>query len=135
MLPFSVELRPGKSAYRQVVFAATRAVLSGKLAPGEAFPSVREISQALKINPNTAHKVVAELVGNGLLEVIPGVGTVVAHARSASAEDKQALLSEDVEQLVVEARRLGLELDEVVRALTDRWAELFENQLAIGESE
>lgn len=125
MLPFHVELRAGESPYRQVVYAATRAVLSGELPAGSTFPSVRELSQALKINPNTAHKVVQELVRGGLLEVRPGVGTVVTGQARASAEEKRELLSREVEELVVEARRLGLEREDVIQAVMDRWGELF----------
>lgn len=125
MIPFKVELRAGESVYRQVVYAATRAVVSGELPPGSAFPSVREISQALKINPNTAHKVVVELVRDGLLEVLPGRGTVVSRARAATAREKRELLSREVEQLVVEAKRLGLEQDEVLNAVSECWARLF----------
>jgi GntR family transcriptional regulator len=125
MLPFTVEIRPGESPYRQIVYAATKAILSGDLAPGAAFPSVRELSQALKINPNTAQKVVAELVRTGMLEVHPGVGTVVAAGRRASASERRSLLSDDVEQLVVDARRLGLRESEVLSAVAARWTELF----------
>ncbi len=124
MLPFRVELRAGESPYRQVVYAATRAVVAGQLRAGDAFPSVRELSQALKINPNTAHKVIAELVRNGVLEVRPGIGTVVCAARRHSAEQRRRLLSREVEQLVVEARRLGLEEDELLTAVSERWREL-----------
>ena len=124
MLPFPVSLVSGESPYRQVVYAATKAVVSGVLSAGSPFPSVRELSQALKINPNTAHKVVAELVRNGVLEVLPGVGTVVAISAEASAADKQALLSKPVEQLVVEAMRLGLKKQDVVQAVASRWREL-----------
>lgn len=127
MLPFVVTLKPGEAPYRQVVYAATKAIVSGELMPGASFPSVRELSQALKINPNTAQKVVAELVRDGLLEVRPGVGTLVTNGRRASAAERRALLSAEVEQLVVEARRLGLERDEVINAVTARWAELFAN--------
>lgn len=125
MLPFPVALKAGESPYRQIVFAATKAVLSGELAPGAPFPSVRELSQALKINPNTAQKVVAELVREGLLEVRPGVGSFVAGGRRATAAERRALLSREVEQLVVEAKRLGLSRDEVSNAVAARWAELF----------
>ena len=127
MLPFSVTLRSGEPPYRQVVYAATKAIVSGELLPGMSFPSVRELSQALKINPNTAQKVVAELVRDGLLEVKPGVGTLVTNGRRASAAERRALLSAEVEQLVVEARRLGLEREEVMAAVSARWAELFSN--------
>jgi GntR family transcriptional regulator len=125
VLPFAVSLRIGESPYRQIVYAATRAVVSGELAPGSPFPSVRELSQALKINPNTAHKVVAQLIRDRLLEVRPGVGTVVSSGRRASAAERRALLSTEVEQLAVEARRLGLTKQDVMNAVADRWSALF----------
>ena len=131
MLPFTVEIRPGESPYRQIVYAATKAILAGDLAPGAAFPSVRELSQALKINPNTAQKVVGELVRDGLLEVHPGVGTVVAAGRRASAGERRSLLSDDVEQLVVDARRLGLNEADVLGAVSARWAELFGREVGV----
>ncbi len=124
MLPFDVALRPGDSPYRQVVYAATKAVVSGELAPGSAFPSVRELSQALKINPNTAQKVVAELTRAGLLEVRPGVGTVVAAPRRSSAAEKRRLLRDDIERIVVEAKRLGVPRADLVSAIDARWTEL-----------
>src|SRR5947199_8382095 len=101
MLPFALTLKPGESPYRQIVYAATKAVVAGELAPGTPFPSVRELSQALKINPNTAQKAVAELVRDGLLEVRPGVGTVVSAGRKSSAAEKRTLLSAEVEQMAV----------------------------------
>lgn len=125
MLPFPVTLKPGESPYRQIVYAATKAVVSGELRPGMTFPSVRELSQALKINPNTAQKVVAELVRDGILEVRPGIGTVVTTRRTASAADRRSLLSGEVEQLIVEAKRLGLTKQDVTRAVATRWSALF----------
>ena len=124
MLPFRVELKAGESPFRQVVYAATRAVVAGELPAGSAFPSVRELSAAVKINPNTAHKVVAELVRSGILEVRPGIGTVVAASRRVSVEDRRQLLSDEVEALVVEAKRLGLKREDVVHAVEERWSEL-----------
>jgi GntR family transcriptional regulator len=126
MLPFDIVLQPGASPYRQIVYAATRAVLAGDLTPGSPFPSVRELSQALKINPNTAQKVIAELTREGLLEVRPGIGTVVAAGRRATAAERRQLLSRDVEHLVVEARRLGLTKAEVASAVAARWDALFD---------
>jgi GntR family transcriptional regulator len=125
MLPFVITLKPGESPYRQAVYAVTKAVMSGDLKPGAPFPSVRKLSQALKINPNTAQKVVAELVRDGLLEVRPGIGTVVAAGRRSSAAERRALLSREVEQLVVEAKRLGLSRSDMVDAVRARWDELF----------
>ena len=124
MLPFSVTFRPGASVHEQVVFAVKRACVRGQLRPGDSFPSVRALSQELRINPNTGHKIVSALVAEGLLEVRPGVGTIVAKAPAASRGQRRALLGQGVERLVVEARKLSLDLDEVVEAVRDRWESL-----------
>lgn len=125
MPPFRVDLRPGESPYRQLVYAATRAIVAGELAPGAPFPSVRELSQSFRINPTTAHKVVAELIRDGLIQVVAGVGTVVATGKRATAIERRQLLSEEVEQLVVEAKRLGATRRDVNDAVSARWTELF----------
>lgn len=126
MLPFDVVLHPGESPARQIVYAATKAVVSGELPAGAPFPSVRELSQALKINPNTAQKVIAELTRDGLLDVRPGIGTVVTAGRKASAAERRQLLSHQVEQLVVEAKRMGVTKAEVIGAVGAQWSTLFE---------
>ncbi len=46
------------------------------------------------------------------------------------------LLSEDVERLLVEAKRLGLSLQDVQEAVALRWAELFDElRLTSGDDE
>jgi GntR family transcriptional regulator len=124
MIPFRVTFRPGSSLFEQVVYAAKKALVSGQLRPGDAFPSVRTLSTALKINPNTAHKIVTQLLNEGLLEVRPGSGTVVAQLPASTARERSQLLENEVEQLVVEAKKLSLGLPEVIAALAEHWARL-----------
>ena len=124
MLPFTVALRPGLSVHEQVLFAVKKAIVSGRMRPGDEFPSVRALSKDLRINPNTAHKVVAALLSDGLLEVRPGIGTFVAQRPASTADQRRALLREDVERLVVEARHLHLDVQDVVDAVIDQWARL-----------
>ncbi len=92
--------------------------------PGDAFPSVRALSKELKINPNTAHKVITQLVNEGMLQVQVGVGTLVAALAPSSAAERSRLLKNELEELVVEAKKLGMDLDDVVRALTQHWRRL-----------
>ena len=96
MLPFKVRFKPGLSVYRQAVYAAKKSLVSGRLRPGDQFPSVRALSQGLKINPNTAHKVVAALINERLLDVHPGIGTVVAALPEVSARERAALIEDDL---------------------------------------
>jgi GntR family transcriptional regulator len=121
VIPFRVIFEPGLSLYEQVVYAAKKAVVSGQMRPGDPFPSVRELSKSLKINPNTAHKVVIELVTEGVLEVYPGIGTVVAKHQSSTAADRTKLLQKELEHLIVEAKRLGLTFDDVASAMAKHW--------------
>jgi GntR family transcriptional regulator len=121
MLPFTVELRSGLPLFGQVVYAVKKALVNGQLRPGDRFPSVRTLSQELKINPNTAHKIVATLVHDGLLEVQPGVGTTIARVAAATRAQRNALLGDEVERLVVEAKRLGLELEDLLQAARRQW--------------
>jgi GntR family transcriptional regulator len=124
VIPFRVVFKAGVSLYEQVVYAAKKAIVSGQLRPGDAFPSVRALSADLKINPNTAHKVITQLLNEGLLEVRPGTGTAVAPTRHATTAERTSLVENEVEQLVVEAKKLGMSLDQVMTALAAHWHHL-----------
>ena len=122
MLPFSISLRAGVPIYEQVVYAVRRAVVTGQLRRGDSFPSVRALSQELRINPNTAHKIVAALTDDGLLGVRPGIGTVVAEGRRTAAGGRRDLLEHEAERLVVEAKRGGVTLQELLAAIRKHWS-------------
>ena len=51
---------------------------SGKLAPGDRLPSVRELAREVAVNQNTILRVYERLVRDGLLEMRHGQGTFVA---------------------------------------------------------
>lgn len=121
---FRLTLRPGESIFDQLVFAAKKAFISGELQAGQPFPSVRSLAAEFKIHPNTAHKVVQHLIQERWLEVHPGIGTVVAQIPEPRRGDRKRLLGREVEQLVVEAKRLDLAMDDVVQAIHDQWAKL-----------
>lgn len=120
-LPFSVEILPGRPAYEQVVQSVHRAVATGLMVEGDDFPSVRVLSKAVKINPNTAHKVVAQLVSDGTLVVIPGRGTKIGAPVAMSLENRLGMMGEKIEEMVVEARRLGFVEEEFMDVLRGVW--------------
>lgn len=124
MIALRLTFQPGVPLYQQVVYAAKKALISGQMRPGERFPSVRSLSQELKINPNTAHKVITQLISEGLLEAHPGLGTVVAKLPASSARERSQLLRGELEALVVEAMKLKMNLAEVQQALLDHWQRL-----------
>lgn len=124
MIPFRVSFRGGISLFEQIVYASKKAMVSGQLRPGDMFPSVRTLSKELKINPNTAHKIVTRLISDGLLETRPGIGTVVAPPPDSSKKERTQLLGHEIEELVVEAKRLGIGREEMLAAISAHWQRL-----------
>ena len=67
---------------------------------------------------------VQHLIQEGYLEARPGLGTVVSQLPTPRAGDRKYLLTHEVEQLVVEARRVGLALPELINAVEGEWTKL-----------
>lgn len=113
----NVRLGGGRSVFNEVVYGVKKALLSGEFQPGQYFPSVRALAKELKIHRNTAHQIVKYLAEKGWLETCPGALTEITNVRGAPAGER---LTELVDQLVVEARRLGWDLADVVQAVEER---------------
>src|SRR5688572_27210070 len=108
MLPFPIELKLGEPVTEQILFAVKKAVVAGQLKPGTKFPSLRVLSQELKINPNTAQRVISALVAEGVLVTTPAVGSVVAAPEPGTRKEQAEVLGGDLERVLVEAKKLGL---------------------------
>lgn len=121
MTSFGLALRPGQSIFDQLVSAAQKAILSGELSEGQAFPSVRALAAELKIHPNTAHKAVQYLIHERWLEMKPGIGTVIARPPHRRKEMQGQLMQQEIAALVEEAHRIGLTLEELKHSIDEGW--------------
>jgi DNA-binding transcriptional regulator YhcF (GntR family) len=117
MLPFRFQLLDGVPVSDQLVMAVQRAVLTGEMAAGEMFPSVRVLAQELKISPTTAHKAVLELRDAGFLASRPGAGMVVVKPAGSSRDQLLDQLAPACRDLIRQASLLGLAPDEILEAL------------------
>lgn len=125
MTLLGIRLRPGQPIFDQLVFAAKKAFVSGEFTAGQSFPSVRTLAADLKIHPNTAHKVIQYLIQEGWLVSRPGLGTVVVGERpELPAKERSRILQQQAEQIVVEAKRLGLDLEDVIQTVESEWLKL-----------
>lgn len=121
MINFSIKFQSGVPIYEQIIYAVKKAVVSEQLRPGDTFPSVRELSKDLRINPNTAQKVIAHLVREKLLIIKPGIGSVVSELKEATDLQRKDILDTEIEKLVVEAKRLLINKKEVIDAVKSHW--------------
>lgn len=127
-LPFKIEIVPGSPAYEQVIAAVHRAIASGLISEGDSFLSVRALSKAAQINPNTAHKVVQALVQEGTLEVLPGRGTRIAQPQRRGAAERHTIIEKSLESLIIEAKRVGFSKTELKDAIQATWEKLIESK-------
>ena len=116
---FSIATGSSEPIYRQLVEQARRLIAGGQLAPGDAMPSVREIAQALALNPMTVSKAYGLLELEGALTRRRGLGMVVADVPPAaqSVASRAELLRPTLERAVHEARQLELDPDTVLALL------------------
>lgn len=117
MLPFIIQIQDGLPVSDQIVQAVRKVMLTRQLAVRDIFPSVRTLSQELRISPTTAHKVVAALKDAGYLASRPGIGMVVREPDLPNPAGRLTLLQPLCRQLLAVAADLHLELADVVEAL------------------
>lgn len=67
-----------RSVHEQLIALCQDGLASGRWAPGEQFPSERELAALHGISRATANKVLAKLVSEGWLQVRKGIGCFVA---------------------------------------------------------
>ena len=107
---FSLVTGSADPIYRQLVDQVRRRVAAGVWKAGDEMPSVRELAQALAVNPMTVSKAYGLLESQGVLERRRGLSMVVAARAGAAAPvaGRAELLRPALERAAAEARQLGL---------------------------
>ncbi len=107
----------GKPVYEQLIEGVERNILTGVFAEGSQLPSLRELSAALSVNPNTIQKSYAELTRRGVILPAPGSGCYVApNAREVLRREARAKL-EALRSLAEELRLAGVGDQEIMDAV------------------
>ncbi|MFH1024175.1 MAG: GntR family transcriptional regulator [Planctomycetota bacterium] len=116
-----VDADSGVPLYQQVAHQIRLAVLGGGLKSGERLPSVRELSERLKINPLTVGRAYAELERMKLTVSRWGSGNFVAEMVPAGVEEAgNRVLETLVDRFVREALPLAGDKRKLVRLVEDR---------------
>jgi GntR family transcriptional regulator len=117
----SVDTASGMPKYLQVIQQVKRRVATGLLQPGERLPSVREVAEQLRVNPNTIAKAFSELEREGIVETRRGSGTFVADAGTTlSRAERRRLVREACERTVTDAYHLRWPAEDLKSAFGER---------------
>jgi len=103
--------------YRQLKARVVGMMLDGLLKPGDALPSVRQIAADYQLNPITVSRAYQELVDETLIEKRRGLGMYMtdgAHEKLIASE-RERFLREEWPAMVERIRRLGLDIEQLLR--------------------
>jgi GntR family transcriptional regulator len=109
--------------YLQIMDEVRRALVVGRLRPEDPLPSVRELASDLMVNPRTVSQAYQELEREGVVYVRRGQGTFVSPATRSADEERRALARTVARRLLLEARRNGLGLEELLMTIREVAAE------------
>src|SRR6267142_2558912 len=105
--------------YAQLTRAIQFAIATGRLAPGEQLPTVRQLAVDLRVNANTVARVYAELERAGVIETRRGVGSFISAtpAQAHPPRDHERRLRTFVTRVLADADAAGFTIDDVLAAL------------------
>jgi GntR family transcriptional regulator len=127
---FQLNYKAGKPIYLQLVEQVKAAVASGAAQAGDPLPSIRPLAEELRVNRNTIAKAYSELESQGVIETAAGRGCFVSDTASPLRKDARLrLLTEEVDQAVVQAHHLQVSRVEFLRLAEDRF-DAFEKRRA-----
>ena len=120
MLVVSLDPRDPTPIYAQLERGLRAAIATGRLAPGDQLPTVRQLAVDLRINANTVARVYADLERRGVLETRRGVGSFVSAGpvQAQPPRDRERRLRAFVTRVLADADAAGFTLEEILDALS-----------------
>jgi GntR family transcriptional regulator len=125
---FHLNFKSGKPVYLQLVDQVKAATAAGAVRPGEPLPPIRPLAEELRVNRNTVAKAYAELESQGVIETLAGKGCFIrAHASPFRKDVRLKLLTDEIDQAVVQAHHLQVGRADVLKLVEERF-EAFEDK-------
>jgi GntR family transcriptional regulator len=119
-----IDPRSPTPIYAQIAERIRVAVAAGELAKGDGLPSVRALASRLRVNPATVVQAYRELEQEKLVEMRQGAGTFILEMSTDSrARERQAAAKRLVRALMEDAARLGLQKEDIKKALNGELSE------------
>ncbi len=121
------DINPTNAApiWRQIEEGMRRMISLGTLAPGGAVPSVRELAQQLRVNPNTVARAYQRLTDTGVFAVRRGEGTFVAEIPSQlKKSERNEALRDAAGQYAGTALSVGATLEQASAELENSFERL-----------
>ena len=122
---FDINPTDAAPIWRQIEEGMRRMITLGALRPGDTVPSVRDLAQQLRVNPNTVARAYQRLTEHGVFAVRRGEGTFVADEPSQPKRSERNEVLRDASQRYASAAiSVGASLDAAVDELNGSYERL-----------
>ncbi|MGE1033433.1 GntR family transcriptional regulator [Bacillus sp. GKis3/1] len=111
------EFSPNIPIYVQVMEYIKKEIVTGRLAPGEKIPAVRELAGELQVNPNTIQRTFQELEREGIAETHRGTGRFVTMDVEKITELRKEMAKELLDNFINGMNNLGFTEEELLLIL------------------
>ncbi len=99
--------------YEQILDQVRSAIAKGEIGLGDKMPSVRELAQELRMNPNTVMRAYQELERDGLTEKRRGQGTYVTSSAESVQHFRKSLAEQYIDAFLAQMESLGLSWNDI----------------------
>ena len=128
---FQINFKSPKPVYLQLVDQVKAAAASGALQAGEPLPSIRPLSEELRVNRNTVAKAYTQLETEGVIETQHGRGCFLKAGQSVLKKDaRRRLLVEPIDDVIVQAHHLQVPEEAFMELARERFGVLAGRQRA-----
>jgi len=100
--------------FLQIVERIQMDIISGKYAPGDKLPSVRDLASEAAVNPNTMQKAFSELERTGLVHSVRTSGRYITEDTTMIEELKASLAKEKINEFLELMQKLGYKNEEIL---------------------
>jgi GntR family transcriptional regulator len=100
------EFDPNRPIYLQIIEEIKKRAVRGLYPPGEKLPSVREMAQAMGVNPNTMARAYSELEREDFVFTKRGQGSFVTEQIDSVESERERLADVAVARFVSEIQEL-----------------------------
>jgi GntR family transcriptional regulator len=106
--------------YEQILDQVRSSIAKGEISLGDKIPSVRELAQALRINPNTVMRAYQELERDGLTEKRRGQGTFVTTSKKKVEEFRSDLAIRHIDSFLIQMENLGFSWSDIQKYIQQK---------------
>lgn len=108
----TIDLRKRQLIYEQIVENVKEQIGRGVILENDYMPSVRALANDLGINPNTIQKAYAELERQGVIQSVPGKGSLVIMGADDILGRKRESVAGRIREAALSAAEAGMECEE-----------------------